>query len=225
MEEKKILNAKKRGGEKKANTLRLEGFLPAILYGHSEKNINLTLDYSQFLKVFKLTGSSGMISLRVDEGKPINVIVQEVQRDPVSDKFIHIDFYKVKMDEKITAEIRLVFEGESPAVKGFSGTLIRNHDILVAECLPGDLISEIKVDIASLKELHDSITVRDLHLPENLKPQLEDDEVIATVIPPRVEKQVVETTETVEGEETLEGEQKEEVEGEEKKEAEASEKK
>lgn len=215
MEEKIILNAKKRKEEKKPNALRQEGLLPAVLYGHGEKNINLALDYSQFSKVFKQTGSSGIISLKIDDKKLENVIVQEVQKDPVSDKFIHVDFYMVKMDKEITTEIRLVFEGESPAVKEFSGTLIRNYDELQVECLPGDLIPEIKVDISKLKELHDTITIKDLNLSSGLKTQLEEDEAVATVIPPRVDKPVVETTEAIEGEETAEGGPKEGAEGEE----------
>lgn len=215
MVEKIILEAKQRAEEKKTNTLRQEGLLPAVLYGHGEKNINLILDYNQFIRVYKSSGSSSLVGLKVDDKRPINVIIQEVQTNPVSDQIIHVDFYKVKMDEKITTEIKLVFEGEAPAVKELSGTLIKNYDALEIECLPGDLIPEIKVDVSGLKKFHNSITVENLNLPEILKPLINEEEVIATVIPPQIEKKPVEITEEAE---VAEGEEKvEEVaEGEEK---------
>jgi len=211
MTEENILKANTKKDEQKPNSLRQQGLLPAVLYGRDEKNIHLILDYGEFNKVYQKAGGSSLVGLKIDKQEPVPVLIQEAQTDPVTDKFIHVDFYKVKMDQKITAHIKLVFEGESPAVKELSGVLVKNISEIEVECLPGDLVHEIKVDLTSLKEINDVITLKDLGLPEALEPSLEADEVIATVVAQQVEKEPVpaEAEPAVEGEETAaEGEAK-----------------
>jgi len=193
------LNAKIR---EKSNlkTLREKGFIPAVVYGKEEKNISLSIDYEEFRKVFKDTGENTIIKLKIED-KDKNVLVHDVAKDPVTDKFIHIDFYQIRMDKIITAEVPLVFEGESPAVKNLDGILIKNVTEVEIESLPSDLPHEIKVDISALETFDDSIRVSDLKLPENVKIKTDSEETVVSVNPPRTEEEIKELEEKPEEEE------------------------
>ncbi|MDZ7798517.1 MAG: 50S ribosomal protein L25 [Patescibacteria group bacterium] len=203
--------------------LRREEKIPGIIYGHNFKNKNISVDYHDFCDLFEKAGESSLIDLIMGKAKPIKVIVQDIQLDPVSNKIIHVDFHTVKMTEKITTEINLNFVGEAPAVKELGGVLIRNMDKLEIECLPADLIQEIDVNLSVLKTFEDIIYVRDLELPEKITLLEKEDEVVAKVQKPRseeeleaLEEEVEEKVEEVEGVAEEEDEEEGE-EGEEKK--------
>ena len=196
---------------RKLNQLRGQGKIPAVLYGHKIKPTHLTVDYLAFDKLYKQAGDSTLVDLIVNDKKPVKVLVQDHQSDPVSDMILHIDFLKVNMDEKINAEIPLKFTGEAPAVKEFSGVLITSLDTLSIECLPNDLVKEIEVDLTSIKTFDDIIHVKDIKVLDVLAVKNNEDDVVAQVQPPRVEEEpVTAPTEGEEGEEGAEG-----VEGEE----------
>jgi large subunit ribosomal protein L25 len=195
-------------------TLRKKGFIPAIVYGAGQKNISIQIDYQEFEKVFKIGGESTIIKLKIGD-KDKNVLIHDVAKDPVNDKFIHIDFYQVRMDKVITTEVPFAFEGESPAVKNLEGTLIKNITEVEVEALPKDLPHEIKVSIDSLETFDDHIKIKDLKLPAGVKVLVDLGEIIASVTPPRTEEElkeleekpeeeVVEEAEKVEGEKEVE---------------------
>jgi len=221
----------KKRGEKGRQTkqLRRDEKIPGVVYGHDFENKNITVDYHDFTDLFEEAGESSLIDLVIDKSKPIKVIIQDIQLDPVSNKIIHIDFHTVKMTEKITTEIDLNFVGESPAVKEQGGVLVRNMDKVEVECLPGDLVQEIKVDLSPLKTFEDIIYIRDLDVPEKITLLEKEDEVVAKVQEPRseeeleaLEEEVEEKVEEVEGvaeEGEEEGEEAEEKAEEDKKEA------
>lgn len=200
------------GGNLKA--LRDKGLIPAVVYGEGQKNISLQVDYYEFEKVLKEAGESTIIHLKIgNESK--NVLIHDIAKDPVSDKFIHIDFYHVRMDKVITTQVPLVFEGESPAVKNFEGTLIKTIIEVEVEALPKDLPHELKVDISALETFDDHVKIGDLKLPEGVTLKADSEEVIASVTPPRTEEELAELDEKPEeeieeaekvGEETEEGE-------------------
>jgi large subunit ribosomal protein L25 len=204
------LNAEPRqvtGNELK--TLRQKGFIPGIVYGAGQKNISIQVDYQEFRKVFEEAGESTIIKLKIgNEAK--NVLIHEVAKDPVSDKFIHIDFLQVRMDKAITAEVGLVFEGEAPAVKELEGVLVKNITEVEVEALPKDLPHELKVDISVLKTFDDNIKIKDLKLPPGVEIKIEPEEVIALVTPPRTEEELEELEEKPE-EKVPEEEKAEEV--------------
>ena len=163
------LNAKKREiTGKKVKDLREKGQIPAVIYGSNLKPENLTIDSSTFKKVYSEAGTSTLVDLSIDEASPIKILLNEPQIDPVSDEPIHADLYRVNMSEKIKTEIPLEFIGEAPAVKELEGNLITNKDEVEVECLPGDLISEINVDVSVLKTFEDLIYVKDLNVPEKI---------------------------------------------------------
>ena len=104
------LNAEKRSPDVKAKELRSGSKIPAVVYGHGFKNQNVTLDYLNFERVYKAAGGS-LVDLVIGEDKPLKVLIQDFQLDPLTSRFTHADLRQVKMDEKIKTEIKLAFVG------------------------------------------------------------------------------------------------------------------
>jgi large subunit ribosomal protein L25 len=181
-----------------ASKVRQQGFIPANLYGAGVTNKNLKIKIQEFENVFSQAGESNLIDLIVDKAEPVKVIIKEIQNDITSERPIHVDFYQVDMKQKLTAQIPLVFTGEPRAVKELGGILIKAKNEIEVECLPGDLINEIVVDVSGLNEFNDMVMVKDLDLPSEVEFIGDKDDVIASVQAPRV---VDEKEEAEEGEE------------------------
>lgn len=170
--------------------LRIQGVIPAVLYGPSIKNVNLEIDEKQFEKLYEETGESTLISLEVAEAsgkgaeKKFLVLVHEVENDALSQRPIHVDFYQPKLDEEITVTVPLVFEGEAKAVKDLGGTLVRNIQEVEVRALPQSLPHEIRVSIEKLNSFEDNVLVGDLVLPKEVKVLKDPSEIIALVLPP-----------------------------------------
>lgn len=180
-------------------TLREKGFIPAVVYGPGHKPISIQVDYQEFRRIFEEAGESTIIKLKIGKDEK-NVLIHEVDKNPETDKFIHIDFLQVRMDKVITAEVHLVFEGESLAVKNLEGVLVKNITEVEVEALPKDLPHELKVDISVLETFDDHIKIKDLKLPEGVKIQAEPEEVVASVTPPRTKEELEELEEKPEEE-------------------------
>ncbi|MBU1164952.1 50S ribosomal protein L25 [Patescibacteria group bacterium] len=176
--------------KKKVSQLREQGQIPAVLYGHKIKTKNLTLAFNDFKKVYEKAGESALIDLVVDEDKSVKTLVQDVQYDVTKDKIIHVDLHQIKMDEEITTFIPIKVVGESPAVKGLGGTLVTTLDEIEIECLPGNLIHEIELDISRLKTFDDMIHIKDLKVPETIKILKEPEEVVMSIMAPRSEEEM-----------------------------------
>ncbi len=160
-------------------------FIPAVIYGSGVENMSLNLARPEFETVFSKSGESGLISLKIDNGQEYPVIVKDIQMDPIKQRIIHVDFFKVNMDEKVVAEVALEFVGESPAVKSAGGIVVHNFDTLEIECLPSALIQHINVDLSLLAEIGDSITLADIALPEGVVFTHDLDEMVVHVIEPK----------------------------------------
>lgn len=183
----------------KINNFRKQGKIPGVVYGHKIKSLSLSLDTKNFQKVFKAAGESTLLSLEIaGEKQPRHVLIKGVQKEPVFGAILHVDFYEVKMTEKITAEIPLIFVGESFAVKDLSGILVKNIDQIEVSCLPQDLPHEIKVDITSLKTFDDLIHIQDLIIPANVEVTANPKDVVASITPPRSEEELAGLEEKVE---------------------------
>ncbi|MEW6407972.1 MAG: 50S ribosomal protein L25 [Patescibacteria group bacterium] len=195
---------------KKLNLLRQENKIPAILYGHNIKSYPLFVDNFAFSKIFKLAGESSIIELLIDDKEKKNVLIKDIQKDPRTDKFLHIDFYQVKLTERIKANVPLVFFGEAQAVKEKGGVLVKNIDEIEVEALPSDLPKEIRVDISSLKDFSDVIRIKDLDISAAVEVLTKQEEIIATTTPPRSEEELEKLKEKVEEKvEEIEGVKKE----------------
>lgn len=201
-QEKISLKASKREiTGKKVSQIRKAGFIPAVLYGNKIEPQAISINMLDFVKAFEKAGTSSLIDLKIDEASQIKVLTHEPQIDPVRGFPIHVDFYKVRMDEKIKTEIPLEFIGESDAEKNQDGTLVTNRDNVEVECLPSDLVHNIEIDITSLKTFEDQITVADIKIPQGIEILTDMEEVIAFVEPPRSEEEMAELEESAADEE------------------------
>ncbi len=172
------------------NKLRRQGILPGVVYGHGVAPLNIGVDKIAFTKVYRQTGESSLLDLVINSGKPVKVLIQEVQYHPRTEQPVHVDFHQVRMDERLTAEIPLKFIGEPRAVKELGGVLLKNLDHLKVECLPSDLVHEIEVDVTELAVLEQSLHVKDISLPPGLKLLTALDDIVTTVAAPRTEAEL-----------------------------------
>ena len=187
---------------RKTKTGRKEGLVPAVVYGRKVTPKSLWFKAIDFTRLLKKSGENTMIELSIDEKDKRNVIIYEIQRDPVSGGFRHVDFFQVRMDEEIEKEVELVYFGEAPAVKELGGVLVKNMDEILVKCLPADLPSEIKVDVSSLKTFEDHVCIKDLNISDKVKVEIDPETVIALVSPPRSEEELQGLSEAVEADVT-----------------------
>lgn len=185
------LIAKKRGlFGKKVKTLRQKGLFPAIMYGRGVKNIPLELKFSDFAKIWEKAGESTLVELDID-GEIKNVLISDVQFDPLTDEPRHADFHAVRMDEKIRAKVPIEFTGESPAVKNFGAVLVKVMYEAEVEALPADLPQDITVDISGLSNFEDRIFIKDISLGSSVDIIAGPDDVVILVSEPKKEEALV----------------------------------
>lgn len=162
--------------------------VPGILYGHKIKNHAIEVKYNDFEKAYQKAGESALIDLKFDDKDRI-VLIRDVQIDPVTDKYLHVDLYQIKMDEKLKTEVPIEFIGKSKAIEEKGGIFARNIDTVEIQALPKQLPHELKIDISILKDFGDIICIKDLEVPKGVEILADKDQVIATVVEPKVEEE------------------------------------
>ncbi|MBI5467169.1 MAG: 50S ribosomal protein L25 [Candidatus Kerfeldbacteria bacterium] len=183
---------------KTVDHLRRQHRIPAVVYGHGVPSQTISVDERVFQKIYRQAGSSSLVDLVIGEQGPTKVLIQSLQRHPTTHGVTHIDFYQVKMTEKIETEIELHFVGESAAVKESGGIFIRTIDKVKVECLPGDLVPSIDVDVSVLKTFEDRIHISDIVAPKGITIMEKSEDVVASVTPPRSEEEIAALSEKVE---------------------------
>ena len=183
------LNTEKRDTKTDVDELREAGKVPAVFYGPKTESTSVTVDKRDFVKMFREAGETTIISLAVD-GKDVDVLVHEIDYDPVSDEPRHIDFYVVDKTKKVSVAIPLEFVGESAAVKTLGGTLVKTLHEFEVEGLPGKLPQSIEIDISALDTLESTIAVKDIKLPEGVEATADADETIASIATQKEEEEV-----------------------------------
>lgn len=207
------LNAEKRDiFRKKLNKARIDGKLPAVVYGPKVKPVSIFVPFIDFKKVFKEAGESTVVDLKLDN-KPLSVLIQEVAIDPVSREPLHIDFYAAEMNKPVEANIPLEFIGISPAVKSQGGVLVKVMHQVEVEALPANLPHNFKIDLSVLANLGDHITASQIIIPAGVKLITKGDEIIVIAESPKEE--IVGVEKTIEDIEVEKKGKKEEVESEE----------
>lgn len=174
------LQATIRDSAKSLETLRSEGFLPAVCYGPKMPSTSISVDHSEFVKLYKTISESKVIDLVLPTGT-VQVLVHEVSVDPRTQKALHVDFLAVDANTKVKVEVPIVFVGESSAVNSNIGILNTVMDELEIEALPKDIPESIEVDISKLVSLHDAIYLSDIKLPQGVECDLEADTLIVSV--------------------------------------------
>ena len=163
--------------------------IPAIVYGARVENTIISVPSVDFQKVLKEAGESSTILLDL-EGKKIDVLIHDLQVDPVRGFPIHVDFLAVDMNKTVEVEIPLEFTGVAPAEKTGLGTLVKVLHEVIIEALPKDLPHNIAVDLSTLETLDDQIRVSDIVLPKGVTMITESDEVVALVAAAKEEKEI-----------------------------------
>jgi large subunit ribosomal protein L25 len=154
---------------KKTKMLRHSGITPANLYGHGIDSLPIQVDTKQLKLTLAQTGKTDLISLIIGDSKaPKRVLVRDIQRNPLTDEPLHVDFYQVKMTEKLKADIPLVFVGEAPVLKKKNVSLLHLMDTLHVEALPDALPHNLEVDLSVLEETDQAIHVKDIAIDEGV---------------------------------------------------------
>jgi len=243
------VKTREKKGKEQAKKLRKDGIIPAVVYGAKGEALPLEVSLKDLNALLKTTkGENVIINLNIDEGRTESkkTLIREVQKDPVWDNILHVDFQHISLTERIVVKVPIRLVGISTGVKDEGGILEHILRELEIECLPTEIPEHIEVDVTELG-IGDAIHVKDLKL-EKVQVLTESDRSIVTVVPPTVfkEPEVVAAVEEgkepelvgaeKEGEEVPEGEEKKEekeeakgekkeVKKEEKKEARKEEKK
>jgi len=195
-------------GNGPARTLRREGKVPAVLYGPKTETVLLCIDSKDFEQILKEASvGSVLLNLQIQNGKAYtrSAMIKELQTHPVSGSFLHVDFYEVDMQTKITAKVPVVAKGHSIGVEvgGLMQYVRRELEVL---CLPTAIPESIEVDITDL-DIGDSIHLEDISLSGDVEILADTNFTVLTVLAPKVEEEVVEEEELEEGEELAEGEE------------------
>lgn len=167
--------------------LRKQGHIPAVVYGSQSENKPIYLNESDLLRTIKDVGRNGVISLDVD-GQKKNVILTDYQSDPLKKVLTHIDFLAVDMSKEVTATVRLVLTGDAAGVKDGGVMQQSLHEISVT-ATPNNIPSSIDVDVTHL-QVGDTITVKDIRGNQTYHIDHDEDQVIASILPPRQEKEI-----------------------------------
>jgi len=191
---------------KKVAYLRRDGRLPAVVFGRGLSSDNVSLDTHEFESLRRHAGPNTLIDLSVDGAASAPVLVYGVQTHRVTRRPLHVDLYVVRMTEELTVDVALVSEGVSEAIENAGGTLLHVIDHVRVRALPDHLPEAIHYSIESLQTFDDAIHVSDLEIPSDATLLTDPTEVVAKVLPPRVEEEPV-VAEVAEGEEGAEGEE------------------
>ncbi len=186
------LEAKSRDtrGKNESRRLRREGWLPAVLYGgtpEGERPVGLPISVDPKTLSRILHSESGLntlIGLSLDGGAPTRVMVREFQRDPVTHRPLHADFYRIAMDKTMHATVPIVFKGEAQGVKQQGGLLDVVHREIVVECLPADIPEHIDIDVTELM-LGQAIRVKDVTPAPTWKPVSDAELMLVHVVTPK----------------------------------------
>lgn len=183
------LEAQKRevSGKGAARGMRRAGNLPGVLYGRNNEVIPIQIDTRGFRDFLQNYGENAFINLEIADHGIENVMVKEIQRDPVSNQLLHTDLLRISMDEPITSAVPITLIGSAPGIQE-GGILEFPHRQITLHCLPTLLPEEIEVDINEL-EIDDRISVLDVSLPEGIEILDDPNTRIVAVVPPRIEEE------------------------------------
>ena len=192
-------------GNNPARSLRREGRIPAVLYGPKTKPILLSVDSKEFEQVVKKsTIGSVLLNLMIQNGNTESrpAMVKELQTHPVTQRFLHVDFYEVDMQRKIKVMVPVVVRGKAKGVEE-GGLLQIAHREIEVLCLPTEIPESFEVDVTDL-DIGDAIHLEDIQAVGNIEIVAEANVTVVSVLAPKVEVEAVE--EIVEGEEAVEAE-------------------
>ncbi len=190
--------ARETKGKGAARKLRAANLIPAIVYGGESEPMKLSVDTTVFDKIIRDNGTSGLFfDLKIDGAADKMVMLKDIQMDPFSLRYFHLDFHEIDMDHKVSVFVPVETEGSCPGVKegGMLQIIRRELEIL---CKPEDTPESVVVDISKL-DIGDAVHVEDIDLGDAIEIPHEVNFTVVTVVPPTTSADGVEEEE--EGEE------------------------
>jgi len=185
-----VISASNRDSKQSLAALRNSGQVPAVFYGAGKKSTPITISNVEFKKIWKQAGESSAVKIKTGS-EDIDVLIHEVQTDPVTSEPIHVDFLAIDMTKKIKVKVELVFEGVSEAVKSGVGNLVKVLHEIEIEALPKDLPHNLTVDISKLATVADTVVVSDIKLPQGVAAVTAGADVVASIVEQKEEVEEV----------------------------------
>ena len=177
----------------KVRFLRREGITPVHLFGHDVESVALQCDTARLQRVLAQAGKTRLIGLKLDKAKnPRNVVVREVQKEPLTRELLHVDFYQVSMAEKMRVDVPIVPVGEAPALKLKGSFVTQELTSLTIECLPDEIPNSVELDMGSLTEAEQAIHVKDIILDEGITVLSNPEQLVVKISTRHVVEEVVE---------------------------------
>jgi len=175
-------------GKGAARTLRREGKVPAVIYGHGREAESVSVETSALKKMLVgISAATTIVDVTVDSRAPVKALIREIQRDSLRPtEIIHLDLYEVRSDEEIRLEVPIRLTGIPDGVRNFGGVLDHVLRDLEIEVLPADIPEHVDLDVTALTIGH-TLFVRDLQVPK-AKVLNDPDTPICTVVAPRAEE-------------------------------------
>src|ERR1700694_2446940 len=167
---------------KRSRRLHREGKLAGIVYGHNTAATPLVLDRLEFQKVFIKSGRTHLVDLVVDGDRTEKVLVREIQTHPRRLGPIHVDFYQVSLEEKITVDVPVHLVGESAAVKRGDADVLQPIHAVRVECLPTDIPEAFEVDLTPLEEVESELRISDPSIPKGVTVLVDADELLVKIV-------------------------------------------
>lgn len=167
---------------KQVDRLRRSGIIPGVVYGRGARPQPVQVNSHQFQDAYRRAGSSSLVDLFLPgQTGPVQVLIQEVQRDHVSRAVVHVDFHQVNPAEEVEVELPIVLVGEAPAEAGGAGVLIHGVTHIRVRGRAEDMPSHIELDASQFTALDEPLHVRDLSLPPGIELAGDPDEVVGVV--------------------------------------------
>lgn len=173
----------RRAQGRKNRQLRRDGYVPAVVYGPSTEPISVQFPYRAVEVMLMNAGGTNLIDIEVN-GETYASLAREVQRDVVRGDILHVDFLAVDQTQRISVEVPIVMEGQSPVVAAREGILITGRSSLTLEVFPSDIRDRIVIDLSNLTEMGDEVLVRDLTFGESVSIQNDPNEMLAKIVQP-----------------------------------------
>jgi len=171
---------------KAVETLRKAGKIPAVVYGAKDEAFSIELSARDFANVLKDAGESTVIQLSID-GSEKNVLIHDVDYDPITNQPRHADFYAVQKGQKVEVSIPLEFVGVAPVIKELGANVVKVLHEIEVEADAMSLPHELTVDVSSLTTVDSHISAKDIVLPTGVTLVTDPEEVVAIVAMPEEE--------------------------------------
>jgi large subunit ribosomal protein L25 len=160
--------------------MKRNGWVPAVIYGKQQDSQTILLEAKEVKKVFAHTGTRGVIMLQIEgEKTPIMALIRELQKNPISDEYIHIDFLPLNSNEKVHNTVSIHLLGEEELIALGKVLQVMTKEIEVS-CLPGDIPESISIDVSTL-ENGAKVVMGDISLPASVE-LLQDPSTVICIV-------------------------------------------